>query len=332
MRARWPVCLLILSLAGLPALADPPSSTTQKSDSESKKSRKKKKARGTKKQSKSKAARDKQAGTTDTDADEKRPPKRNLAAKGLKMVIKDATFENMTFADFTEWLARTTEANVVVRWPILEKGGVDRAFPIYLKQKNLRVRKILELVFSQVTHELDSVEIAAKADGNTLIISTRKDINTKRITRVYEAQHMLLIVPDFGGPPAPDPGGSGGARGSGGGGTDGGGRGESQGGGRITKTDKGGSGSGGRGRGSGGSSRGRRSGGRATGGPTSERQPDVDAATQRIIDYITSTIQPLSWKVNGGKGTIRYYKGKLVVYNNLEVHQTLAEMLPKAGQ
>ncbi len=307
MRTRWLSCLLIIAVAALPALADPPP-TTQKSDGEKQNdSARRRKARGTRGRARAEKHRDARADDASgkkNDHDQEKRIRRDLAAMGLRMVIEDATFEEMTFEDFTEWLARTTEANVVVRWRVLEKGGVERAFPIYVKQKKIRVRKLLQIVFSQVTEELHSVEIAARADGNTLIISTRKDINTKRVTRVYEARHMMLLIPDFGGPAAPEPG-SGGA--SGGSGTGG-----------ITKS--------GRGGGS------RRSRGPATGGGTSERQPDVDAETQRLIDAITQTIQPLSWKVNGGKGTIRYFQGKLVVYNNLEVHQSLEEMFPEPGE
>lgn len=46
-------------------------------------------------------------------------------------------------------------------------------------------------------------------------------------------------------------------------------------------------------------------------------------AVKDLIDLITTHVEPKSWKVNGGKGTIRYLQGKLIVNNNLEVHQML---------
>ena len=43
-----------------------------------------------------------------------------------------------------------------------------------------------------------------------------------------------------------------------------------------------------------------------------------------LIEAITGTIEPESWDVNGGPGTIRAFEGRLIVKNSPLVHQKLA--------
>lgn len=213
-------------------------------------------------------------GTTDKQKKAKRP--RGLAFKALRTIIDDATFKDMTLEEFAEWIERTTKANVVVKWKVLEEAGIEPDVKINLKLKKVSLRKILQLAFVQATQDLEGVELAVKADDNTLIISTRKDLNSEMETRLYDVQALLIIVPNFAGRTPGDP------------------------------------------------STGRRA--RLSLGAGSKGEGH-DARTEQIarqlIDVITSTIEPESWAVNGGKGTINYYKGQLVVRNSLEVHQLL---------
>lgn len=212
--------------------------------------------------------------TTDKRKKAKRP--RGLAFKALRTIIDDATFKDMTLEEFAEWIERTTKANVVVKWKVLEEAGIEPDVKINLKLKEVSLRKLIQLTFAQATQDLEGVELAAKADDNTLIISTRKDLNSEMATRLYDVQALLITVPNFAGKTPGDP------------------------------------------------STGRRA--RLSLGAGSKGEGH-DAGTEQIarqlIDVITSTIEPESWTVNGGKGTINYYKGKLVVRNSLEVHQLL---------
>lgn len=223
-------------------------------------------------------------------ADKPRKPKtkkrapRNLAAKALRLVIDDAEFDDMTFEDFVDWLGRQTKANVVVHWKIIEKAGVERDAPIFLEQKKITVRKLLPLVFRQVTEGMD-VELAARADGNILLISTRKHLNSKMIVRTYSVQDLLLHVPNF----------------------------------EAARVDIDGTGRrgivGGR--------------GPVRGGQAGRRDPHagLDARIRRLIAVITQSVEPDSWRINGGKGTLSYFRGQLVIRNGLEVHQKIAGAL-----
>lgn len=209
-----------------------------------------------------------------------KPPKkktpRGLAFKALRTIIKDATFKDMTFEEFTEWLSRQTEANIVVKWKVIEEAEIDVNKLINLKLREVTIRKIIELVFEQVTGELKNVELAAKADDNTLIISTKRDLYKELVTRTYDIQDLLIVVPNFKSRGADFPGG------------------------------------------------GARPGGIATGGSSGELKSGTpEEVAQNLINIITSQIEPESWAVNGGKGTIAYFRGKLVVRNNLIVHEMI---------
>jgi hypothetical protein len=210
----------------------------------------------------------------------------NLAVKAMNMVVEDAEFKDMTFEDFVEWLGRTSKANVVVRWKVLEKEGIERDHPVTLKEKNIKMGKLLAKVFDQVTADLRSVELAAKADGNTLMISTKQELNMQLVTKVYDVQDLLLNIPDFTGSEMGEVGTLTADH-------------YKKGGGAVSKK-----GSGGNNEGAGG-----------------------EDPSEQLIRTITTHIQPLSWKVNGGKGTIKIYKGQLVIRNNMEVHQQLGGYL-----
>ena len=209
-----------------------------------------------------------------------RHPK-NMAVKAMRMVIGDAEFVDMTLDEFTDWLGRRTGANVVVRWNVLDQHGVERDRSISLKRKNIVVRELLAIVFRRITEKLPAVELAARAEGNTIVISTRKDINAKRITRAYDVQEMLINIPHFRGVQIADIGfGDNGRL-------------------RLRKIQE------------------------------NRKRREPNAKVRRLINIITTHIQPHSWKVNGGKGTIRHFKGRLIVHNNLEVHQQLGGVVGK---
>ena len=212
--------------------------------------------------------------------EKKTKPPKNLAARAMRMTIENAEFDKMPFEDFVEWLRRTTKANVVVRWRILEQAGVERDRPIILEKKDIGFSKLLRLVFAQLTEDLMFVDLAVKAEGNTLIISTRKDIYAKMIVKVYDIRDLLVVVPSLGGA-------------------------------RFTHVDE------------------RRyiSLGAGKSRTTNNRDERINERVARLIEVITQTIQPLSWKVNGGRGTIAYFKGQLVIRNNIEVHRLFAGVL-----
>ncbi len=220
-------------------------------------------------------------------------PVRNRAVQAMKIVVENAEFEEMPFEEFVEWLERLTQANVVVRWKVLESAGIEKDRPLTLKQKNISLGRLLPMAFDNLTHDLEGVEIAAKASGNILLITTRADMNSKLVTRSYDIESLRIVVPNFRG--------------------------------RQANLD---------GIGQGGGPGRPRGGALAGGGGSTQDGTTVDAETQKLIDIITSMIDPPSWKVNGGKGTITEFKGNLIIRNSEEAHDAIQALLggaPPAG-
>lgn len=220
---------------------------------------------------------------------------RNRAVKAMGIIIENAEFDEMPFEDFVEWLERTTQANVVVRWKVLESAGIERDRPLTLKQKNIPLGRLLPMAFENLTHDIEGVEIAAKASGNILLITTRADMNSKLVTRSYDIESLRVVVPNFRG--------------------------------RQPNLDDIGQG--------GGPGRPRGVGLMGGGGGRTQDGASIDAETQKLIDVITSMIDPPSWKVNGGKGTITEFKGNLIIRNSEEAHDAIEALLggaPPAGR
>ncbi|MBK8267463.1 MAG: hypothetical protein IPK83_03820 [Planctomycetes bacterium] len=121
----------------------------------------------------------------------------DLAVAGMKKIVVEVDIKDMSLEELAEWINRDTGANVIVRWKLLEKEGITRASKISVKARNINIRQLLALSFLHLTQSKPSVELSAQARGNTIIISTRKDHNSKMITRVYEVADLIQDMPDF---------------------------------------------------------------------------------------------------------------------------------------
>ena len=226
-------------------------------------------ASGKKKNTPNSPKKKKARSRTPTDGESsEQPPPRNPAVKGLRLIIAEAEFEDLTLEDFTEWIGRTTGAQIVVRWNMLEAAGYERDETLNIKAAKIPMRKLIEEAFNQLNPILERPELSVSADGNILTISTRKDLNSRMITRVYEAEDLLISVPNF-----------------------------------IAEVN----------------------------GPQLRPRHNVEAAGRKrigtqdpeisaLIKTLTTHIEPHSWKTAGGKGTIRFFNGRLIIYNSIEVH------------
>lgn len=219
-----------------------------------------------------------------------RPP-RNLALRALRQPVSRAEFDGMSLEDFVEWLERTSKANVVVRWPLLESAGVSREAPIHLKLHDVTLGQVLTHVLEQISPR--EMPLAYQAIENVLTISTKDDLNRKMIVRTYEVRYLVMRVPQFEGLRMNvEDVGRGGRRGAGLG---------------PMVSPAGGSG----------------------GAVSAADDTRLDESVRNLIRVIESTVKPESWRVNGGPGTIAFFQGKLIVRNSAEVHEILGGSLLK---
>ncbi|MHC4093961.1 MAG: hypothetical protein ACYSVY_27425, partial [Planctomycetota bacterium] len=186
-----------------------------------------------------------------------------------------------------EWLEEQGPVNVVVRWRALEAEGIDAESPVTLRLSNTTVGKVLAEVLDQVS-ETDT--LLFRGIGNTVKISTRSDFNRKLYVRVYDVSDILLKVPDFTDAPSIDltesSGGGGGGRGGGGGGDE-----------SIFGDDD--------------------------DDDDEEDDEDIEQRIQDLIELIENTVEPETWLVNGGRGTIVAFAKMLVVRASIEVHEKI---------
>ncbi|RMF77886.1 MAG: hypothetical protein D6744_10790, partial [Planctomycetota bacterium] len=51
------------------------------------------------------------------------------------------------------------------------------------------------------------------------------------------------------------------------------------------------------------------------------------AASEKLLDLVTMVVEPDSWAVNGGWGSIELFSGSLVVRNTADVHAQVFDLL-----
>lgn len=59
------------------------------------------------------------------------------------------------------------------------------------------------------------------------------------------------------------------------------------------------------------------------GGDDEEDDTDLEDRVQAVVNMIVSSIEPASWSVNGGSGTIAAHRDTIVVNNTIRVHEKL---------
>lgn len=231
-----------------------------------------------------------------------RPGTRNEGTMALlNQRIPEVSFEDLPLDQVIEWLQGYTGMNVNVRWQTLIDQGVARDKPITLKVKGLRLSQVLWMIMNEAGGA--DIKLAYRATGKLLILSTEEDLGKEMLVRVYEVADLLTRVPDFRNAPQIDlqnsqQGGGGGAGGGGGG-----------------SIFSGGSGGGGQ--------------GEDDQQNQQQGQPgQVDPEMTILLNLIQSTIQPDTWVVNGGPGTIQAWRTQIVVRNNIRVHQELGGPVP----
>lgn len=218
-------------------------------------------------------------------------PRNTLAV--LNQRIEEINFDEAPLDEVMSWIGEVTKLNVMVKWQILEDLGIERDKPISIHAKNLRLSQILWMIMSEAGGS--DVKLAYRASGNLLVLSTAEDLGSEMIVRVYDVSDLLVRIPRFRSAPNIDIQQVGQNTGGGvGGGTTNIFSGSSSGTNDDDDDQRGGQGN------------------------------DVDEETmQKLIDLIQTTIEPDTWAVNGGEGTIQSFGRQLIVRNNILVHQLI---------
>jgi hypothetical protein len=225
------------------------------------------------------------------------------AAHLLQRRVDSIDWVERTFEEVVDWIGDQSDGrvNVIVRWGPLNVEGVGRETLVTLRMTNSTVAHVLNETLDQLS---ESGELAFRAFGNTLWLSSRSDFGRKLYLRIYDVADILFHVPDFGREaPVIDLQQAGRSGGGGGGGGGGGSQ-------NVF----------------GGSSSGQ---GQEQGGEQAEKK--LDDRLKELRDLIERVVEPSSWTANGGRGQIDVFNRTLIVYNTIEVHEMIAGQFSYGG-
>ncbi len=203
----------------------------------------------------------------------------------LRARVTQVEWDDAPFNEVIEWLRERGEINVVVRWNVLLEQGIDEDSPVSLRLKDARVATILSETLAQLSH---GEELRYIGIGPTLTISTREDLNKKLYVKVYPVNDLLFRVPEFTEAP------------------------------KVSLEQGGGGG----GPGGGSASQNPFQGGGGGGGGDEDTRPKSERLDE-LVQLIKETVEPESWRDNGGEGTIRGLNSVIVVRATLDVHVKL---------
>lgn len=235
------------------------------------------------------------------------------AVRSLRRVIRKVDFDEVGLVDALDELATAMNINLIVRWRQLEAAGIDADDPVSLSVANMRFGDVLLLVLEAVGIGPD--ELAYSATPDTIVISTYADITSQMVVRIYDVkdltmetvepsievlteftyiatllpvvdQNAVAVQPIIGRIPI----------------------GVSLGSDRDFSLDP---------------NSPLFQGNNNQDDDDQPRQPGEPGSIEELVKVIVATVEPQSWQVNGGRGTIIPFNGQLVVRNSIYVHQLI---------
>lgn len=234
-------------------------------------------------------------------AGDKPAPRSAVAA--LRLHVESVEFNETPLVEVFNKLSDAAGVTIYVRWAQLDKQALEKDFPITFKARNLSLEQTLWLVLDRV--RAADVRLAYLADKHLILVSTEDDLGNEMITKVYRVADLTQTIPRqasiFAGRVVGYPiiTGVGVAPGAVGYGveqawtTSG----------VSVEVDSAGD------------------------DPVNE---DVDRANlapprhmRELVNMIQASVEPESWDVNGGRGSVRAFQGMLVIRNTLKVHQLI---------
>ncbi len=249
-------------------------------------------------------------------------PRTTLAL--LNQRLPAMTFDDVSLDAALAQLESLAQTTISVRWGRLTDLGIPRDRPISIRMPALAFRDALQLVLKEAA--ADGERLAYRAISNLVVVSTAEDFGNEQITQVYDINDLLVeevSIPEAsfgrvndivrGIQPRVAEGAVGvepiiesvisgtnvripdGRRGFGGGG---GGNDPNN---IFRRLDEDGEG---------------------------DNRAEFIA---QLIAGITVSIEPESWAVNGGRGTIREFRGLLIIRNSPFVHQAIGGPLKDTG-
>lgn len=217
------------------------------------------------------------------------------ALSTLSLVLPEVRWDGVPLHEAVDQLRDISGGNFHVNWKALESVNITRDTPITMRVRSVTVRKTLGLMLSQLT---GGDQVSFYNEEGVIEITTKQLADEKLVTRVYNIDDLLIIIPTI----QPVTGSS-----------NAGVSGNSS---QTSNTSTG------RSSGSSYSNTSRNTNnasGSTTGDSAATRQQMTDDLTQLIRDVV----KPDLWKENGGPASIRAFRGNLIITAPRSVHELI---------
>lgn len=217
-----------------------------------------------------------------------------LVQEALGKSIESMTFDDAPLVDVLDYLRIVSGVNIHVRWPRLADAQITPQTRVSIHLKGVTVAKALQLVLEDLSRA--GGPVTTDIDSGVLTITTKDDLRSLVFTRVYDVRDMLIELPDFNAPRIPFA--------TLGTGEDG--EGEDAG---IFEDVGGGADV-------------------AGAAATTEVRKSKEAILANIIQTITDSVEPDSWRSAGGDiGEMKALHGQLVVTQMPAAHKVIWKLL-----
>lgn len=113
----------------------------------------------------------------------------------LQQRLSEFKVEGIPFAEVISMLARSSGANIYVKWARLEQAGVDRQTPVSVQLHNTTLAKTLDVVLDSV--ETNEINLGYYVHENVITISLSESRRTDLVTRVYDMTDLMFQIPDI---------------------------------------------------------------------------------------------------------------------------------------
>lgn len=223
---------------------------------------------------------------------------RATPAQLMRETLTAVDFKDMSGRLALEIWSNQTNVPVVINWRALEAQGIDPNTPINLTLGKVPAEQVLRLILQQLHPEpLGNDELLLDIQQWYVRVITKEDALRRSTTKLYFIGDLLMEIPNFDNAPKFDLNEA------------------------LSNTSSGGSNGNGN---SGGQNQGLFS---DDNDDRKEKVLSKQEKAEQIADMIRQTVEPDIWRGNGGEyGSVRYYRGMLVVKAPDFVHEQIGGM------
>lgn len=113
----------------------------------------------------------------------------NLAIeKKLRIRIQKFSFDKVSFENVLAFLREASGINITANWNALSQVGIERSTEVSVKLQDVSLEQALKAVLGSVD---EHKQLGFDVQGGVLTISTREELASRVITRVYEIADIL---------------------------------------------------------------------------------------------------------------------------------------------